>query len=176
MKLSGKIKLIFSIFILITLFIPLFIGIDKNNVYVPEDKLDKRIINFTGNNLFSNDKFEFKKKNSNHKFTIINIWSSWCIPCRNEHRFISNFAKFNNVYLIGLNYKDKINNAKSFLSELGNPYDIVIKDYDGLISIHLGAFGVPETYVINDNGYIIYKFIGPIDENKFKKIQKIIKL
>ena len=176
MKLSGKVKLIFSIFTLIILFTPLFIGIDKNNVYVPEDKLDKRIINFTGNDLFSNNKFEFEKYNSNYKFTIINIWSSWCMPCRTEHKFISNLTKLNNVYLIGLNYKDKINNAKSFLSELGNPYDIIIKDNDGLISIYLGAFGVPETYVINDNGYIIYKFIGPIDENKFKKIQKIIKL
>ena len=75
-----------------------------------------------------------------------------------------------------MNYKDKPNNAISFLDELGNPYNFVIKDSQGLISIELGAFGVPETYLINKNGQIIKKFIGPIDNDKIKQIGKLLNL
>ena len=74
-----------------------------------------------------------------------------------------------------MNYKDKTKNAIKFLEELGNPYDFVFKDYNGLISIELGAFGVPETYLIDGKGFIIKKFIGPIDKKKYKQIDKLLK-
>ena len=78
--------------------------------------------------------------------------------------------------MIGLNYKDKFENAKSFHSELGNPYDIIIKDKNGLISIEIGAYGVPETYLINNiNKKIIKKYLGPINEENIKEIQSLVK-
>ena len=77
--------------------------------------------------------------------------------------------------MIGLNYKDNFENAKSFLSELGNPYDIILKDENGLISIEIGAYGVPETYLINNiNKKIIKKYLGPINEENIKEIQTLV--
>ena len=78
--------------------------------------------------------------------------------------------------MIGLNYKDKVQSAKNFVSELGNPYDFIIKDKSGMISIELGAYGVPETYIINtETKKVIYKYIGPIDKEIKSEIEKIIR-
>ena len=175
MKFKSKIKLSISILILIFIFFTLFVKKKKNNYYYPENNLEKKVINFQGNDLFSNEHLVFKNSNSNNRFTIINIWASWCVPCKSEHKFISFLAENKNVNIIGLNYKDKTKNAIKFLEELGNPYDFVFKDYNGLISIELGAFGVPETYLIDGKGFIIKKFIGPIDKKKYKQIDKLLK-
>ena len=84
------------------------------------------------------------------------------------------WEKKKNLKIIGLNYKDKKKNAKDFLNELKNPYDLIISDIDGTIAIDWGAYGVPETYIIY-NRKIIDKIIGPINDNTLKKIYKIIK-
>ena len=86
-------------------------------------------------------------------------------------------SKIQNVTIIGLNYKDNKDNAKLFIKEFGNPFDIILIDDKGLISIDIGAYGVPETYLINNfDKKIIKKYIGPIDNVKFKKIISLIKL
>ena len=98
------------------------------------------------------------------------------MPCRTEHEFLINLSENKDVILVGLNYKDKTENAKSFLNELGNPYEKVLIDDKGLISIELGAFGVPETYIINNQEKkIIKKYVGPIDEIKSKEIEVLVK-
>mgnify|MGYP001183069113 FL=1 len=79
---------------------------------------------------------------------MLNVWSSWCAPCRYEHEFLINLNKEKNLKIIGLNYKDNIENAKNYLKELSNPYDILILDKNGLIAIEWGAYGVPETFLI----------------------------
>ena len=107
-------------------------------------------------------------------FFLLNIWASWCVPCRDEHQFLMNLNKQKKIEIIGLNYKDNIKNAQSFLSELGNPYEIVFLDIDGTISIEWGAFGVPETFLIH-NKKIIKKVIGPINENTLIEIESLIK-
>ena len=80
-----------------------------------------------------------------------------------------------NIKLIGLNYKDNFNNAKKFLNELGNPYSQILIDKNGLLSIEFGAYGVPETFVVNKKKTIIKKFIGTINEEILNQIEKIIK-
>ena len=112
---------------------------------------------------------------NNNNFSIINIWASWCLPCRNEHAYLIDLQKINNINLIGINYKDKEINAKKFLKDLGNPYSEILVDPDGTKSIELGAYGVPETYLVNSKTYeVIKKFIGPLDDLKFKEIVKLI--
>ena len=109
------------------------------------------------------------------KFTILNIWASWCAPCRSEHKHLITLSSNNNSKIVGLNYKDKIENAKSFISELGNPYDHILLDKKGFISIDIGAYGVPETYIIeNTNNKIIKKYLGPIDEFILEEIINIL--
>ena len=104
---------------------------------------------------------------------MINIWASWCIPCRQEHKYIKNLSEIDNLKLVGLNYKDKKNNAEKFLNEFGNPYDIILKDFDGTKSIFFGAYGVPETFIIDSELNILKKYIGPINSEKVTEIKNL---
>ena len=108
-----------------------------------------KVENISIEEFHSNNELKIKELFDNEKYIIINIWASWCIPCKQEHRYIKNISKINNLKIIGLNYKDNKDNAKRFLDELGNPYDIILKDSNGTKSIFLGAYGVPETFIID---------------------------
>jgi len=103
----------------------------------------------------------------------MNIWSSWCMPCRDEHPFLMSLSEQKNLEIIGLNYKDTNDKAQGFLTELDNPYDTVILDNDGIIAIEWGAYGVPESFLIYDKK-IIKKIIGPLNSNLLKEINEII--
>ena len=104
----------------------------------------------------------------------MNIWASWCAPCRDEHPFLLNLGKQDNLEIIGLNYKDNTENAKKFLKELNNPYKVILTDKDGIIAIEWGAYGVPETFLIYDKK-IIKKYIGPLNLNSLLEIKELIK-
>ena len=173
-----KKKLIFVSSILFTLFIffSLYIGLEKENTYKPKNIINSQIINFKGIDLFSDKTIELDNISKDKKFILINIWASWCSPCRLEHKYILQLKKNEEIAMIGLNYKDKIENAKKFISEMGNPYDFVIRDSSGTISIELGAYGIPETYILDrETKKIIYKYIGPIDNEIKNKIEIITK-
>ncbi|MBO6917504.1 MAG: DsbE family thiol:disulfide interchange protein [Rhizobiaceae bacterium] len=98
------------------------------------------------------------------KLTLLNVWASWCVPCRQEHPFLVDLAKDQRLNIVGLNYKDKPFNAAQFLTGLGNPYTAVGVDSTGEATIDWGVYGVPETFVIAPDGTIIYKHIGPITD------------
>jgi len=104
----------------------------------------------------------------------MNIWASWCAPCRYEHSYLIDLNNQKNVEIIGLNYKDNNKNAKKFLKELGNPYKIILLDNDGTIAIEWGAYGVPETFLIYDQK-IIKKIIGPLNDDYVVEIKNLIK-
>ena len=108
-------------------------------------------------------------------FYIVNIWASWCVPCRKEHPLLMELSKNDSTKLIGLNYKDNFNNAKKFIDRFGNPYSQILIDSDGTLSIEFGAYGVPETFIIDKNNKIIRKFIGPINKKIVEEIKLIIK-
>jgi cytochrome c biogenesis protein CcmG, thiol:disulfide interchange protein DsbE len=102
------------------------------------------------------------------KVTFLNIFASWCGPCRDEHPVLMELAKVTRFQLIGLNYKDKPANAVSFLAELGNPYGKVGADESGRTGINWGVYGVPETFVVGPDGVIRYKHVGPLDTESLK--------
>jgi cytochrome c biogenesis protein CcmG/thiol:disulfide interchange protein DsbE len=93
---------------------------------------------------------------------ILNVWASWCVACRQEHPLLVDFAKRNPVPLYGLNYKDKRDDAIRWLTNFGNPYTRSLSDTDGLVGIDFGVYGVPETFVIDKQGVIRMKHIGPV--------------
>lgn len=95
--------------------------------------------------------------------SVVNVFASWCVPCRAEHPFLEALKGETGVRMIGINQKDQPENAVKFLAELGNPYDAVGADSEGRVSIDWGVYGVPETFVVNPAGVITYKHIGPID-------------
>ena len=95
------------------------------------------------------------------KVWVLNVWASWCGPCRQEHPLIADLAK-SGAAVYGLNYKDKPADAVAWLAELGNPYVATVSDVEGLVGIDFGVYGVPETFVIDQAGVIRLKHIGPM--------------
>ena len=152
-----------------------YIGLEKPNFYKPKEVNNKNLEEFISTELFSNKQLNSKDIIENNNFTLINIWSSWCIPCRSEHAILMNLSKNTDLKIIGLNYKDDKSNAIKFLDELGNPFSKNLIDPDGLISISLGAYGVPESFLLNNKSRIIKKYIGPLTSENISEIIKIIK-
>jgi cytochrome c biogenesis protein CcmG/thiol:disulfide interchange protein DsbE len=93
--------------------------------------------------------------------TLVNVWASWCAPCRQEHPLLMQLAGDERVRIAGLNYKDKAENARRFLGELGNPYDAIGVDDAGRTAINWGVYGVPETFLVGRDGTILWKHVGP---------------
>jgi cytochrome c biogenesis protein CcmG/thiol:disulfide interchange protein DsbE len=96
------------------------------------------------------------------KPVIVNVWASWCIPCREEHAVLSELKKMTDVPIYGLNYKDSAEGAQQFLAELGNPFARIGADAKGRVGLDWGVYGVPETYVVDGHGHIAYKHVGPL--------------
>ena len=101
-----------------------------------------------------------------NKFYAVNFYASWCVPCRVEAPIIEELS--NIIPIVGIAYKDKVQNTKKFLDDYGNPYDQIGLDTLGKIAIEWGVYGVPETFIINANGKIIYRHAGPLLYNVFQ--------
>lgn len=100
--------------------------------------------------------------------SLINVWSSWCAPCKVEHEFLLAMSNEYNIKIFGINYKDDKKDAMKVLKLSGNPFYAIGRDEDGIQSINLGVYGVPETFVIDANGNIRYRHVGPILEYDMK--------
>ncbi len=101
--------------------------------------------------------------------TVVNVWASWCVPCRDEHPILVEIARDDRLRLFGINYKDTTENARRFLGHYGNPFDAVGVDAAGRVGIDWGVYGVPETFIIDREGRIAYKHIGPIDARSLEE-------
>ena len=98
------------------------------------------------------------------RVTVVNVFASWCVPCREEHPVLTELAKDPRLRLVGINYKDKPENARTFLASLGNPYAAIGVDENGRTAIDWGVYGVPETFIVGPDGIIRQKFIGPLTD------------
>jgi len=94
--------------------------------------------------------------------TLVNVWASWCVPCRDEVPFLDQLSKDSRIQLVGINYKDAPENARRFLNRYGNPFAASGRDETGRTAIDWGVYGVPETFLIGRDGRIAYKLVGPI--------------
>lgn len=113
------------------------------------------------------------------KITLVNVWGSWCLPCRQEHPLLMELAKDERFVIAGLNYKDKPENARRFLGDLGNPYDAIGVDQNGRAAIDWGVYGVPETFLVGPEGRIRYKHVGPftpesVQNDLMPEIEKLL--
>jgi cytochrome c biogenesis protein CcmG/thiol:disulfide interchange protein DsbE len=97
------------------------------------------------------------------KLTLVNVFASWCVPCREEHPVLLGLSKDPRITIVGINYKDRNDNALRFLGELGNPYAAIGVDPTGKAAIDWGVYGIPETYLVGPDGTILYKKVGPFD-------------
>jgi len=155
-------------------FILLLKGLSTSNLYVPKQTIEKKLSQFNAKQLFSNKIISSDDVFVEDKIYMLNIWSSWCAPCRAEHKILMQLSKNPLLNIIGLNYKDNEKSAKKYVSQLGNPYNEILVDEEGTISISLGAYGVPETLLIKQNK-ILKKYLGPLNKESIEEINLFIK-
>ena len=171
---KNKLLPIFIIFIFLIIFVIFYKGLKETNIYTPETKTNYEFPSLLVELFDTNEIVDTFEIFNSDKFYLLNIWSSWCVPCKQEHTILMELKKNDNLNLIGINYKDTKKNANNFLKEFGNPYDKIIFDNKGTNSIELGAYGVPESFLINKNR-IIKKYIGPLSNVSMEEIKLFIK-
>lgn len=103
------------------------------------------------------------------RLTLVNVFASWCVPCREEHPILLALSKDQRLNVVGINYKDRNDNALRFLGELGNPYRAIGVDPNGKAAIDWGVYGIPESYLVGPDGMILYKKVGPFDPVSLKE-------
>ena len=149
-----------TLFLVIAVF--LFLSLSSNKGELPSPLLGKSFPNIQGKDFYTDDPVKFKNLFED-KMTLVNVWASWCITCRKEHEMIMNIAKNTDLQMIGVNYKDTRINGEKYLKVMGNPFDKILFDPSGKIGMDLGVYATPETFLVNQNGLILYKHIGEID-------------
>ena len=145
----------------------LYVGLGLNPHEVPSPLIGKPAPAFTLPQLKEPGK-QFSADAMKGKVWLLNVWSSWCVSCREEHPLLVELAQQNIVPIYGLDYKDKPEDGLGWLDRGGNPYILSASDREGRVGIDYGVYGVPETYVIDKQGVIRYKEIGPVTQQSLQ--------
>jgi cytochrome c biogenesis protein CcmG/thiol:disulfide interchange protein DsbE len=148
-----------AIFALLVAF--LFRGLSLDPKLVPSPLVGKPVPTFTLTRL-DNPAATISDADFKGKVTLLNVWATWCVSCRREHETLVQLAKTGQVEIYGLNYKDNREDANQWLNRLGNPYVANAFDSDGRVGIDWGVYGAPETFIIDREGIIRHKHIGPL--------------
>ena len=151
-----------ALFLVVVAFLAIGLGRDPHEV--PSPLINKAAPTFRLPQL-KDPARTFSAEDMRGKVWVLNVWASWCISCRDEHPLLVEYSKTGAVPIYGLNWKDKREDAIAWLAELGDPYVASVSDLDGRVAIDYGVYGAPETYVIDQNGVIRFKQIGPVTED-----------
>lgn len=147
------------VFLIIVFF--LWQGLTNEPHLLPSPLINQAIPEFLAPDLLENHSI-LRKKIFLHHWTLLIVWSSWCITCTQEQAFLLKLRQSHLTSIYGLNYRDELNQARLWLKKQGNPFQKIIFDPRGLIAIDLGVYGVPESYLIDPQGIIRYKHVGPL--------------
>ena len=171
-------KSIFSLIILVLLIISFFVfkfALQKEKIYSPKMSENQIFTDFKVVELIEEKQINFNKVLFGKNFYLINIWSSWCEPWKDESDKLLELKNDTSIMMIGINYKDKKKNALNFLKLYGDPFDQIFIYKHGTISINFGAYGVPETFFVNEDNKVLKKYIGPLNDEDVYEIKKITK-
>jgi cytochrome c biogenesis protein CcmG/thiol:disulfide interchange protein DsbE len=166
-------RFVIPLVLFIALVVFLAIGLRHDPHEVPSPLINKPAPAFQLTQLREPSK-RFSAEEMRGKVWLLNVWASWCVTCRDEHPLLLEYARSKAVPIYGLNYKDKREDALSWLGELGDPYVLSVSDLDGRVGIDYGVYGAPETYLIDRNGVIRFKQVGPVTPDIWE--QKILPL
>jgi cytochrome c biogenesis protein CcmG/thiol:disulfide interchange protein DsbE len=155
-------KLLIPLGVFVVVFGFLLVGLTLNPREVPSPLIGKPAPAFRLSVLHQPDQ-RLAPADLAGKVWLLNVWASWCVSCRIEHPLLVELAKTKVVPIVGLNYKDQRNAGIQWLAQHGDPYDVSVMDADGRVGIDWGVYGVPETFVVDKQGVIRYKHIGPVD-------------
>jgi len=147
------------LFVILVVF--LAIGLRRDPHEIPSPLINKPAPAFKLSQL-KDPAQSFSAEEMKGKVWVLNVWASWCFSCREEHPLLLEYARSKAVPIYGLNSKDKPEDALSWLAELGDPYVLSVSDLDGRVGIDYGVYGAPETYLIDRNGIIRFKQVGPV--------------
>ncbi len=146
-----------------------YLQLGKDASVVPSALIDQPAPEFSLGPIEGYDRPGLASADFAGQVTVVNVFASWCVPCRAEHPLVTELAKRDDIQVTGLNYKDKPADARRWLAELGDPYDRIGADQTGRVGIDFGVYGVPETFVIDRNGVIRFKHVGPLTEEHVRK-------
>jgi len=155
-------KFLIPLAVFVAIGVLLKVGLSLNPRHIPSPLIGKPLSEFSLPTV-GDEKKLFGKKDMLGQVYLLNVWASWCVACRQEHPLLMEMKRQQLVPIIGVDNKDKRADAIAFLNQMGNPYKVSVADANGRLSIDLGVYGVPESYVIDKKGMIRYKHIGPIN-------------
>lgn len=144
------------------------IGLTLNPRRVPSPLINKAVPAFELATVLDPEQ-RFSQADLRGRVSLLNVWATWCVPCRDEHPVLVGIARRGETVIYGLNYKDDRDKATAWLQALGDPYETSGFDPTGRAGIDLGVYGVPETFVIDAEGTIVYKHIGPVDDKIWRE-------
>ena len=163
-----KVKLLIPLAIFLVMAVFLGIGLTRDPRKLPSTMIDKPAPQFTLKQVSALDK-NVSPEDMKGQVWMLNVWASWCTACRVEHPLLVEISNSKIVPVIGLDYKDKPEDALKFLAQQGNPYQLSALDLEGRVGIDYGVYGVPETFIIDKNGRIRHKHVGPITPESLQK-------
>jgi len=168
-NLTSRLKplLSLSIFVLFVVVFYFLIGQDKTEL--PSQLIDRPVPKFSVRDLLNKDLIH-TQEDFKGKITLLNVWASWCPSCYTEHPFWQEYAKNPDIQIVGLNYRDKENDAFRFLHEQGNSYLWNLFDENGRLGIEFGVYGAPETFIIDYDGMVRYRHVGIVSPEVYKDI------
>ena len=148
------------LFLFIAVF--LYFSLNSNSSKLPSPLLGKMFPNIEAKDFYSDESVLLTDLFSDN-ISLVNVWASWCVTCRQEHQMMMKIANNKDLQLIGINYKDTRADGERYLEVMGNPFDVIVFDPSGKIGLDLGVYATPETFLVNQQGVILFKHIGAID-------------
>lgn len=163
MTITRKIQFIlpFAVFCGMVLF--LWRGLSLDPHLLPSALINKPVPQFRLATVTNPNRF-FTAQDLHGHISLVNVWATWCISCRVEHPALMDIAQTNKIAIYGIDYKDQQSDAQQWLAQNGNPYKLVGFDGDGSTAINWGVYGTPETFIIDKNGIVRYKYVGPVSD------------
>lgn len=146
------------------------VGLTRDPNVLPSALIDRPMPDFALPALAGADVPALTAAGVRGRVSLVNVFASWCVPCRAEHPLLMRLAREGRVAVYGIAYKDRAADAAGFLRSLGNPFAAIGHDESGRVAIDWGVYGVPETFIVGTDGVILYKFIGPISDDALQRI------